>query len=53
MNSNKDLKDKGIPQAKDPRAESKEYCPVCGKVVEKGIYCGNTNCPYKNIALYS
>lgn len=39
--------------AKDPRMENKEYCPVCGKLVEKGIWCGNANCPYKNIQLNS
>ena len=39
--------------AKNPTEENKAFCPVCGKVVQKGIFCGNENCPYKNIKLYS
>lgn len=50
---NKNKKPQNIPEAKNPAVENKEYCPVCGKVVDKNIFCGNEKCPYRNIKLYS
>ena len=44
-------REQGIPTA--TVSTNKEYCPVCGKIVDKGIFCGNDKCPYKNIQLNS